>query len=108
MAVDPQRLYEEMFDPRKAAEECLALGPRARGLAVELSREEAAEIFRRVANNEIEAGTFVRKFADAFAAADVFNQAILLPAAYMLLVKYPNLIGRHRERPALKSFPPEG
>lgn len=75
-------------------------------LAEELAWEEALEVFRRVAANEITAGSFLTRFAAAVAAADLENRVVMLPTVYKLLVKYPALLEQHRARPAITEFPP--
>lgn len=76
-------------------------------LASEFGREEAREIFRRVAANEIQTGDFLRRFAEALTAADIENFAVLLPTAFKLLAKYPYLVEQYRAGPAITEFPPE-
>lgn len=101
-----QQLSElSAFD--RAAEASAGLAQPALKLAAEFEWHEVREIFRRVAANEIAAGGFLRRFAEAATAADLENFAILLPNCYKLLAKYPHLVEQHRAKPAITSFPPE-
>ncbi len=58
--------------------------------------EELVEIYRAVSAREVDAGDFLRTFAEAFTRADEYNKAILIPAAFQLCVKY-DLTTRYKE-----------